>query len=388
MARKFVNGRAASLQPSGIRKFFDVVATMEGAISLGVGEPDFITPWNVRDAAIRSLRRGYTQYTGNRGLPELRELVSRYLKERFAVEYPADNTIITVGASEAIDLALRATCESGDEVLVPEPSYVSYAPIVTLAGGTPVPVKCTAENDFILTPGLLEGAITERTKILILPYPNNPTGAVMTREQLLKIIPVILKHDLLVVSDEIYAELTYDGVHFSIASLPEMRERTVYIGGFSKAFAMTGWRVGFVCAPEEIDAAMLKIHQYTILCAPQMSQRAAVAALKEGFADNFSTVAEMREEYRRRGGFLAGALNAMGLKCFMPKGAFYVFASVESTGMDGEAFAEKLLKERKVAVVPGGAFGAAGKYFVRASYAASMKQLSEAVLRIESFLNP
>ena len=208
MARKFVNGRAASLQPSGIRKFFDVVATMEGAISLGVGEPDFITPWNVRDAAIRSLRRGYTQYTGNRGLPELRELVSRYLKERFAVEYPADNTIITVGASEAIDLALRATCESGDEVLVPEPSYVSYAPIVTLAGGTPVPVKCTAENDFILTPGLLEGAITERTKILILPYPNNPTGAVMTREQLLKIVPVILKHNLLVVSDEIYAELT------------------------------------------------------------------------------------------------------------------------------------------------------------------------------------
>lgn len=311
MARKFVNGRAASLQPSGIRKFFDVVATMEGAISLGVGEPDFITPWNVRDAAIRSLRRGYTQYTGNRGLPELRELVSRYLKERFAVEYPADNTIITVGASEAIDLALRATCESGDEVLVPEPSYVSYAPIVTLAGGTPVPVKCTAENDFILTPGLLEGAITERTKILILPYPNNPTGAVMTREQLLKIVPVILKHDLLVVTDEIYAELTYDGVHFSIASLPEMRERTVYIGGFSKAFAMTGWRVGFVCAPEEIDAAMLKIHQYTILCAPQMSQRAAVAALREGFADNFSTVAEMREEYRRRGGFLAGAFTAI-----------------------------------------------------------------------------
>ncbi len=253
----------------------------------------------------------------------------------------------------------------------------------SFANSSPATLK-----DFILTPGLLEGAITERTKILILPYPNNPTGAVMTREQLLKIVPVILKHDLLVVSDEIYAELTYDGVHFSIASLPEMRERTVYIGGFSKAFAMTGWRVGFVCAPEEIDAAMLKIHQYTILCAPQMSQRAAVAALREGFADNFSTVAEMREEYRRRGGFLAGALNAMGLKCFMPKGAFYVFASVESTGMDGEAFAEKLLKERKVAVVPGGAFGAAGKYFVRASYAASMKQLSEAVLRIESFLNP
>ena len=319
---------------------------MEGAISLGVGEPDFITPWNVRDAAIRSLRRGYTQYTGNRGLPELRELISEYLKKSFSVDYPADRIIVTVGASEAIDLAIRATCESGDEVLVPEPSYVSYAPIVSLAGGTPVPVKCSADNDFILTAEMLESAVTEKTKAIILPYPNNPTGAVMTGEQLKQIIPVIKERDLLVISDEIYAELTYEGQHTSIASFDGMAERTVYIGGFSKAFAMTGWRVGFVCAPEEIDAAMLKIHQYTILCAPQMSQRAAVAALKEGFADNFSTVAEMREEYRRRGGFLAGALNAMGLKCFMPKGAFYVFASVESTGMDGEAFAEKLLKER------------------------------------------
>ncbi len=384
--RNFVNSRAAGLQPSGIRKFFDVVSTMEGAISLGVGEPDFITPWNVRDAAIRSLRRGYTQYTGNRGLPELRELISEYLKKSVSVDDPADRIIVTVGASEAIDLAIRATCESGDEVLVPEPSYVSYAPIVSLAGGTPVPVKCSADNDFILTAEMLESAVTEKTKAIILPYPNNPTGAVMTGEQLKQIIPVIKERDLLVISDEIYAELTYEGRHTSIASFDGMAERTVYIGGFSKAFAMTGWRVGFVCAPKEIDEAMLKIHQYTILCAPQMSQRAAVAALKEGFADGFAAVAEMREEYNRRGNFLAGALNKLGLKCFMPKGAFYVFASVESTGLDGEQFAERLLAAEKVAVVPGSAFGGAGKYFVRASYAASMKQLSEAVRRIAAFL--
>ena len=294
--RSFVNKKAAGLSPSGIRKFFDVVQTMEGAISLGVGEPDFVTPWNVRDAAIRSLRRGYTQYTGNRGLPELRELISRYLKERFNVEYPAEQTIVTVGASEAIDLALRATCEDGDEILVPEPSYVSYSPIVTLAGGIPVPLQCTAKNDFILTPEILEKAITPKTKALILPYPNNPTGAVMTKEQIEKIAPVILKHDLLIISDEIYSELTYTEKHFSIASIPVMRERCVYIGGFSKAFAMTGWRVGFVCAPKDIDNAMFKIHQYTILCAPQMSQRAAVCALKDGFADGFSSVEEMRQE--------------------------------------------------------------------------------------------
>lgn len=384
--RNFVNKKAAELEPSGIRKFFDVVQTMDGAISLGVGEPDFITPWTVRDAAIRSLRRGYTQYTGNRGLLELRELISQYLKERFSVDYPADRTIITVGASEAIDLALRATSEEGDEILVPEPSYVSYSPIVRLAGGTPVPLKCTAENDFILTPEIIEQAITERTKALILPYPNNPTGAVMDYAQLNDIAGVIKKYDLLVISDEIYAELTYTGKHCSVAALPQMAERTVYIGGFSKAFAMTGWRVGFICAPKEIDAAMLKIHQYTILCAPQTSQRAAVGALKEGFADGFAAVEEMRREYCRRGKFLAGALNNLGLKCFMPKGAFYVFACVESTGMDGETFAEKLLMQQKVAVVPGSAFGQAGKYFVRASYATSMQQLSEAVRRITAFL--
>ena len=278
--RKFVNDRAASLQPSGIRKFFDIVQKMEGAVSLGVGEPDFITPWNIRDAAIRSVQRGYTQYTGNRGLPELRELISRYLAERFNVHYPPERTIVTVGASEAIDLAMRAVCDVGDEILIPEPSYVSYAPTVTLAGGVAVPLKCSADNDFILTPDILEKAVTTKTKALILAYTNNPTGAIMTKAQLEAIIPVIEKRDLLVISDEIYAELTYVGGHVSIASMGNMAERTVLINGFSKAFAMTGWRVGFVCAPAEIDAAMFKIHQYTMLCAPQMGQRAAVRHCK------------------------------------------------------------------------------------------------------------
>ena len=384
--KNFVNKRAASLQPSGIRKFFDIVQKMEGAVSLGVGEPDFVTPWDVRDAAIRSLQRGYTQYTGNRGLPELRSLISRYLAERFSVNYPPERTIVTVGASEAIDLALRAVCDDGDEILIPEPSYVSYAPAVTLAGGTPVAVKCVAANDFILTPDLLEKAITPKTKAVILAYPNNPTGAVMTKEQLEALVPVIEKHDLLVISDEIYAELTYIGRHVSIASLGNMAERTVLINGFSKAFAMTGWRVGFVCAPAEIDAAMIKIHQYTILCAPQMSQRAAVAALKNGFDDGFSTVEEMREEYGRRGRFLVNAFNSLGLKCFRPKGAFYVFPSVESTGLDGESFANGLLEKYKVAVVPGSAFGSAGKNFVRCSYATSMQQLTVAIERITDFI--
>lgn len=384
--RNFVNTRAGSLQPSGIRKFFDIVNKMEGAISLGVGEPDFVTPWTVREAAVHSIQLGYTQYTGNRGLDELRSLTSRYIKERFNVDYPPERILITVGASEAIDLALRAICEIGDEILVPEPSYVSYSPAVWLSGGNPVAVECTDENDFILTPEMLEKRITPRTKALILPFPNNPTGAVMTKEQLEAIVPIIVKHDLLVISDEIYAELTYGAKHFSIASLPGMAERTVYINGFSKAFAMTGWRVGFVCAPKEIDEAMFKIHQYTILCAPNVSQRAAVAALKQGFEDGFASVTEMRDEYERRGKFLANSLNSLNLKCFMPKGAFYIFASVESTGMDGEQFANSLLEKEKLAVVPGSAFGRAGKNFIRCSYATSMKQLMEAVSRIERFL--
>lgn len=385
--RNFVNKKAAALQPSGIRKFFDIVQKTEGAISLGVGEPDFITPWIIRDAAVRSIRKGYTQYTGNRGLPELRENISRYLSERFGVDYPPEQIIVTVGASEAIDLVLRAVCDDGDEILVPQPSYVSYSPSVILAGGVPVPLNCAEEKGFIITPKEIEKAVTNRTKGIILPYPNNPTGAIMTREQLEAIAPVIEKHDLLVIADEIYAELTYTGRHFSIAKLSKMRERTAYIGGFSKAFAMTGWRVGFVCAPKEVDEAMFKIHQYTILCAPQPSQRAALCALKDGFQDGFASVEEMRSEYRRRGKFLARAMNSMGLKCFEPQGAFYIFANVEKTGLDGEEFANALLKEQKVAVVPGGAFGEAGKNFVRCSYAASIQKLAEAVLRIEKFIN-
>ncbi|MDE7087732.1 MAG: aminotransferase class I/II-fold pyridoxal phosphate-dependent enzyme [Clostridia bacterium] len=385
--RNFVNERAASLKPSGIRKFFDIVQEMDDAISLGVGEPDFVTPWYIRDAAVRSVKKGLTQYTGNRGLPELREGICRYMADRFSVECDPAHTLVTVGASEAIDLTLRAICDKGDEILVPEPCYVSYAPTVIMSGGTPVGVQCTADNDFILTPEKLEAAITPKTKALIVAYPNNPTGAIMTKKQLEAIIPVIEKHDLLVISDEIYAELTYVGKHVSIASLGNMRERTVVINGFSKAFAMTGWRAGFVCAPAEIDEAMFKIHQYGIMCAPRVSQHAAAAALAEGFTDGFSVVEEMRAEYARRGRFMVNAFNSLGLKCFQPKGAFYVFPSVETTGLTGEEFANRLLREKKVAVVPGDAFGNAGKMHVRCSYATSQEKLSEAIGRISDFVN-
>ncbi len=384
--RSFLNDRARDLKPSGIRKYFDIVQTMPDAISLGVGEPDFVTPWEVRNAAIRSLQRGYTQYTGNRGLPELRENISAYLRQRFDVDYPAERVIVTVGASEGIDLVLRAVCETGDEILVPDPAYVSYAPIIQLCGGVPVSVHCSAENGFILTPEMIEKCVTPRTKAIILAYPNNPTGGIMTREELEAIVPVIEKHDLLVISDEIYAELTYGRRHCSIASLGNMRERTVLLNGFSKAFAMTGWRVGFVCAPEEIDKAMLKIHQYSILCAPRMGQHAAVAALAEGFSDGFAAVEEMRAEYDKRRRFLVRAFNDMGLDCFEPRGAFYVFPSVKRTGMSGEEFANGLLMQQRVAVVPGSAFGQCGADHIRCSYATSMAQLSEAMDRIEKYL--
>lgn len=384
--RSFLNPVARDLAPSGIRKFFDIVSEMPDAISLGVGEPDFVTPWDIRDAAIRSIQKGYTQYTGNRGLPELRENICRYLKERFDLSYSPAHTIVTVGASEAIDLVLRAVCAPGEEILVPNPCYVSYAPCVHLAGGVPVGICCTADNGFILTPEHLEAAISPRTKAVILAYPNNPTGGIMTREQLEAILPVIEKHDLLVISDEIYADLTYGQRHCSVAALPGMAERTVLIGGFSKAFAMTGWRVGFVCAPPEIDEAMLKIHQYVIMCAPRMSQHAANHALKEGFRDGFSVVEEMRESYNRRRRFMVNSLNEMGLTCFEPKGAFYVFPSVAKTGMTGEDFASALLREKHVAVVPGSAFGENGTYHVRCSYATGMEQLSEAMDRIRAFL--
>ncbi|HIZ25399.1 MAG TPA: aminotransferase class I/II-fold pyridoxal phosphate-dependent enzyme [Candidatus Gallimonas intestinigallinarum] len=383
--RDFLTERARQLKPSGIRKYFDILDTLPNAISLGVGEPDFVTPWDIRSAGIRSLQKGYTSYPGNRGLPELRQLISRYLAERFQVDYPADRIIITVGASEGIDLALRTTCEEGDEVLVPDPAYVSYAPIISLCGGVAAPVHCKAENGFIMTPEAIEAAVTPRTKAIILAYPNNPTGAVMTREQLEAIVPVIEKYDLLIISDEIYAELTYGGKHCSVASLPGMKERTVLLSGFSKAFAMTGWRIGYACAPEALDKAMLKVHQYTMLCAPRIAQHAAVAALSGGFQDDFASVAQMRAEYDKRRRFLVKSFNDLGLTCFEPRGAFYAFPSVESTGLTGEEFVEGLLKEEQVAVVPGNAFGACGDYHVRCSYATGMRELQEAVTRIARF---
>lgn len=383
--RDFLTERAKTLKPSGIRKYFDILESMPDAISLGVGEPDFVTPWDIRSAGIRSLQKGYTAYTSNRGLTELRQLISRYLAERFGVDYPAERIIVTVGASEGIDLALRTTCEPGDEVLVPDPAYVSYAPIIMLCGGKAVGVRCSADNGFIMTPEAIEAAITPKTKALILAYPNNPTGAVMTREQLEAILPVIEKYDLLVISDEIYAELTYGGRHCSVASLEGMKERTVLLSGFSKAFAMTGWRIGYACAPAALDAAMLKVHQYTMLCAPRMAQHAAAAALSGGFQDGFSAVEQMRAEYDKRRRFLVNSFNELGLTCFEPRGAFYAFPSVQSTGLTGEQFVERLLHEEQVAVVPGDAFGEGGKYHVRCSYATGMRELQEAVARIARF---
>ena len=384
--RKFVNSRAEELKPSGIRKFFDIVSEMKDAISLGVGEPDFITPWNIRNAAVKSIQRGYTQYTGNRGLPQLREYISRYMDERFGAEYPPEHILVTVGASEGIDLVMRAVCEEGDEILVPDPGYVSYFPCVQLAGGTPVAVPCSQENGFILTPDALEKVITPKTKALVMPYPNNPTGGIMTKEQLEAIVPVIEKHDLLVISDEIYAELTYGGRHVSVASLPGMKERTVVINGFSKAFAMTGWRIGYVCSPAEIDAAILKIHQYTLLCAPTASQYAALEALREGFTDGFASTEEMRDEYDKRRRFMVGFFNGAGMPCFEPRGAFYLYPSTEKLAVTGEEFANGLLRAEKVAVVPGDAFGCAGKYHVRCSYATSMANLDKAASRIEKYI--
>ena len=384
--RDFVNQKSKNMKPSGIRKFFDIVSVTKGAISLGVGEPDFVTPWKVRSAAITSLQRGYTQYTGNRGLPALLQLISRYLYERFSLEYDPKHILVTVGGSEAIDLALRACIERGEEVLIPDPAYVSYSPLVTMSDGVPVHVECREEDNFVLKPEYLERAITDKTKAIILTYPNNPTGAIMTEEELKAIAEVIIKHDLLVITDEIYAELTYGRKHVSIASLPGMKERTVYISGFSKAFAMTGWRLGYVCAPKEIDEAMFKIHQYGIMCAPIMSQHAAIEALKDGLLDGFSTVEEMRDSYDKRRKFVLHSLQEIGLHCFEPKGAFYAFPSVRGTGLNGEEFANGLLAEQKVAVVPGNAFGEFGQYNVRISYATSMNALSEAFDKMSAFL--
>ena len=385
--RNFISKRARQLKPSGIRKFFDIASTMKDVISLGVGEPDFVTPWDIRDAGIEVIKKGYTQYTSNKGLPALRKEISEYLYSKYNVSFSQDDMIITVGASEAIDITLRAIVDEGDEILVPDPSYVSYKPCVELNGGVAVSVPCSGENGFKLTPENLEKVITSKTKALIFPYPNNPTGGVMEKEFIESIIPIILKHDLLIVADEIYAELTYgERGHCSTASFPELKDRVVLISGFSKAFAMTGWRVGYVAGPSEIIATMLKIHQYAIICAPIFSQYAALEGLKKGKANGFKDVNEMCTEYDKRRKFMLNTFNELGLECFEPKGSFYIFPCVKNTGMTGEEFATALLENKKVAVVPGNAFGEFGKYYVRCSYAYSMKNLVEATARIADFV--
>ncbi len=384
--RDFLSDRAKNIPPSGIRKFFDLAQGRKDVISLGVGEPDFITPWNIRNAGITALKKGYTQYTSNKGLPELRQEISGYLSSRFKVDYSPEDIVITVGASEAIDITLRAIVNEGDEILVPDPSYVSYSPCVQLLGGKAVSVPCSGKNGFKLTPEVLESVITQKTKALIFPYPNNPTGGIMEREYIEKIIPVILKHDLLIIADEIYAELTYGETHVSVAAFSELRERTVLISGFSKAFAMTGWRIGYVCAPTEIMQTLLKIHQYASICAPIFSQYAALEGLRQGKQDGFASVKEMAEEYDKRRKFMFNTFAQMGLQCFEPKGGFYIFPSVENLGMTGEEFATRLLNEKKVAVVPGSAFGEFGKYYIRCSYAYSMKDLAKATELIAQFV--
>lgn len=383
----FISEKAAQIKPSGIRKFFDIVADLKGAISLGVGEPDFLTPWNIRESAVKSIKDGDTQYTSNSGLMRLREAISQYLNRRYGLEYSAnDEIIVTIGASEAIDISLRALVNPGDEILIPMPSYVSYSPCVTLCGGEAVGIECFVEDEFRVTPENLKKVITDKTKAIILPYPNNPTGGIMGREDLEKIAQIIIDNNLIVISDEIYSELTYDAKHCSIASIEGMRERTIVINGFSKAFAMTGWRVGYLACPKELINAMLKIHQYIIMCAPTMSQYAACTALESGFEDDFQTVKEMHDEYDKRRRLVVKSLNDMGLKCYMPKGAFYVFPQVSSIGMDGDEFAGELLKSKKIAVVPGSAFGDCGKDFVRISYAYSIKSLRLALDKITQFV--
>lgn len=385
---RIINRRVADVPPSGIRKFFDIVTQMPGAISLGVGEPDFVTPWSIRDAAIQSIEDGQTQYTSNWGLESLREKIAAYLRMRYRVSYnPKDEVLVTVGASEGIDLAMRALVCPGDEVLIPDPSYVSYAPTVTFAGGVAVPVKTSAEDCFALTPKALRAAITERTKALILPYPNNPTGGVMTREQLMDIARVLEETDIVVISDEIYSELVYSGhEHTAFASISGMRERTITLNGFSKAFAMTGWRVGYACGPRELIAPMFKIHQFTMLCASMQGQVAADRALGRAFETGFEDVRTMVRSYDRRRRLMVENLNDMGLDCFEPKGAFYVFPSIKKTGLSSDEFCTRLLMEQKVACVPGTAFGASGEGHIRCSYATSLDNLTEAVKRIRAFV--
>lgn len=385
---RYMNPEIMAVPKSGIRKFFDVAATMPGAISLGVGEPDFVTPYHIRDAAINSLLDGETQYTSNWGLLSLREEIAYYMKNRFGVKYdPKNEILVTVGASEGIDLSLRVITNPGDEILIPEPSYVSYAPGVVFAGGTPVPMPTYEADAFALTPEAVEAAITPRTKAIILPYPNNPTGAVVGKKQLEKLAEVFIRHDLIVISDEIYAELCYsEEDHVSIASLPGMRERTFVLNGFSKAFAMTGWRMGYICAPAAFCDVMCKIHQYTILCAPRQGQVAAEQALRRGREDNYADVRRMRESYDQRRRLMVKSFREMGLSCFEPLGAFYVFPGIQKTGLSSDVFCERLLREHKVVCVPGTAFGASGEGYIRCSYATGLNQLMEALERMSAFV--
>ena len=381
--RNPISKKITTIKPSGIRKFFDVANEMEGAISLGVGEPDFNTPWHIREEGIYSLERGKTHYTSNAGLKELKVEICNYLKRRYSLEYDFHNEVlVTVGGSEAIDVALRAMLDPGDEVILPQPSYVSYEPCIVLADGVPVMLELKEENEFKLTKQELLEAITEKTKILIMPFPNNPTGAIMTYEDLKEIVDIIIENDIYVISDEIYSELTYDGNHFSIAAFPGMKERTIMINGFSKSYAMTGWRLGYACGPKNILEQMIKIHQFAIMCAPTTSQHAAVEALKK--CDG--VVTEMRETYNQRRQFLMHRFKEMDIPCFEPFGAFYVFPNISKFGMTSEEFAMELLNKEKVAVVPGTAFGDCGEGFLRISYAYSIENLKVALDKIEHFI--
>ncbi|HSA37718.1 MAG TPA: aminotransferase class I/II-fold pyridoxal phosphate-dependent enzyme [Methanoregula sp.] len=381
--RNFVSRRAEEIPPSGIRKYFDLILTMEDVITLGVGEPDFRTPWNICESSIYSIEQGTTSYTSNKGLQSLREALSRDLEQRYSLRYSADSEmIITTGVSEGLDIALRAVTDPGDEVLIAQPSYVSYAPCVTLAGGSPVPVRCTEKDRFRLNPDLLAEKITSRSKALIINFPNNPTGGIMGKGDLKAIADLVIDHDLLLISDEVYAELTYEGRHCAAATVSDLWERTITLNGFSKAYAMTGWRVGYLCAPQKLLDAALKIHQYVMLCAPVMGQVGAVEALRSAEDEKNGMVSEYR---LRRNMFVAG-LNRIGLSCHMPEGAFYAFPSVKETGLSDVEFAERLLKEQHVAVVPGSVFGAGGEDHIRCAYAVSRKDLGTALTRMEAFL--
>lgn len=381
--RNFTSSRAQEIPPSGIRKFFDLVLTMEDVISLGVGEPDFRTPWNICESSIYSIEQGVTSYTSNRGLQTLRDALSHYMAQHYRLNYSSDQEIlITTGVSEALDIAIRAIVDPGDEVLVAEPSYVSYGPCVTLAGGKPVPVRCVEKDHFKLNPDILAEQITSKSKALIINFPNNPTGGVMTGSDMKAIADLIVDHDLLLISDEVYAELTYESQHCAAATVGDLRERTITLNGFSKAYAMTGWRIGYLCAPKELCDAALKIHQYVMLCAPVMGQVGALEALRSAEEDKNSMV----NEYRLRRNMFVAGLNRIGLPCHVPEGAFYAFPSVEKTGLSEVEFAERLLKEQRVAVVPGSVFGSGGEGHLRCAYAVSRKDLNEALVRMEAFL--